>query len=74
MENDTPMTHLSSAAQAVLDAASDVYWDWSAESYLQPAASHTIAAAALRAAACQLTSAKAIDTLRAIAAELEGAD
>lgn len=39
---------LSSAAQAVMDAAADVYWDWSD---MSPASSSTIAAAALRAAA-----------------------
>ena len=41
------MTELSPAARAVLDAAADVYWDWSA---MSPASSSTIAAAALRAA------------------------
>lgn len=46
------MTELSPAAQAVLDAASEVYWDWGD---MVPSASHTIAAAALRAAADQLT-------------------
>ena len=39
---------LSPAAQAVLDAAADVYWDWTD---LSPASSSTIAAATLRAAA-----------------------
>jgi hypothetical protein len=62
------MTDLSPAAQAVLDAASDVYWDWSD---MFPAASHVIAAATLRAATIPLTSRKAIDQLHAIAAELE---
>ena len=38
---------LSPAAQAVLDAASEVYWDWTD---MSPASSQTIAAAALRAA------------------------
>jgi hypothetical protein len=42
------MTELSPAAQAVLNAASEVYWDWGD---MVPSASHTIAAAALRAAA-----------------------
>jgi hypothetical protein len=42
------MTELSPQAQAVLDAAADVYWDWSD---MTPASSSTIAAAALRAAA-----------------------
>ncbi len=45
------MTNLSPAAQAVLDAAAEVYWDWSD---LSPASSSTIAAAALRAAADQV--------------------
>ena len=45
------MKELSPAAQAVLDSVSDVYWDWAA---MSPAASHTIAAAALRAAADQV--------------------
>lgn len=44
------MTELSPAAQAVLDAASNVYWDWTD---MSPASSQTIAAAALRAAADQ---------------------
>jgi hypothetical protein len=42
---------LSPAAQAVLDAASNVYWDWTD---MSPASSQTIAAASLRAAADQL--------------------
>ena len=41
------MTELSPAARAVLDAAADVYWDWSD---MSPPSSWTIAAAALRAA------------------------
>jgi hypothetical protein len=45
------MTNLSPAAQAVLDAAADVYWDWSD---MSPASSSTIAAAALLAAADQV--------------------
>lgn len=45
------MTKLYPAAQAVLDAAADVYWDWTD---MSPASSSTIAAAALRAAAEQL--------------------
>jgi len=44
---------LSPAAQAVLDAAADVYWDWSD---MSPASSSIIAAAALRAAADQVIS------------------
>jgi len=44
------MTNLSPAAQAVLDAAADVYWDWSD---MSPASSSIIAAAALRAVASQ---------------------
>ena len=51
---------ISPAAQAVLDA------------YRSTHLSLNNLAAALRAAASQLTSAKAIDQLRAIAAELEG--
>jgi len=39
---------LSLGAQAVLDAASNVYWDWTD---MSPASSQTIAAATLRAAA-----------------------
>jgi uncharacterized protein YjiS (DUF1127 family) len=42
---------LSPAAQAVLDAAADVYWDWAD---MSPASSYTIAAAALRAVADQV--------------------
>jgi hypothetical protein len=42
---------LSPAAQAVLDAAADVYWDWSD---MSPASSSTIAAAALLAVADQV--------------------
>ena len=45
------MSELSPAAQAVVDAASEVYWDWGD---MVPSASHTIAAAALRAAADQV--------------------
>jgi hypothetical protein len=44
------MTDLSPAAQAVLDAAADVYWDWSD---MSPASSSTIAAA-LRAVVQEL--------------------
>ena len=58
------MTDLSPAAQAVLDAVED--------DCIHPTDLHRIAAAALRAAASQLTSAKSSDALRAIAAELEG--
>ena len=43
--------NLSPQAQVVLDAAADVYWDWSD---MSPASSSTIAAAALRAAADQV--------------------
>jgi len=42
------MTKLSPQAQAVLNATSDVYCDWSD---MSPSSSITIAAAALRAAA-----------------------
>jgi hypothetical protein len=45
------MTDLSPAAKVVLDAAADVYWDWSD---MSPASSSIIAAAALRAAADQV--------------------
>ena len=45
------MTELSPAAQAVLDAAANVYWDWCD---MSPASSSTIAAAALLAAADQV--------------------
>jgi hypothetical protein len=60
------MTNISSAAQAVLDA-----WEsqWSKGSFCHEERS---IAAALRAAACQLTTARSIDKLRAIADELEG--
>ena len=44
------MADLSPAAQAVLDAASDVYWEWGG-TISDP---HTIAAAALRAVADQV--------------------
>jgi hypothetical protein len=47
----TKMTELSPAAQAVLNAADDVYWDWSG---MSPATSRVIAAAALRAAVDQV--------------------
>jgi hypothetical protein len=62
------MTDLSPAAQAVLDAAEDAY-DYNYSEFHRCA--DRVAAAALRAAASQLTSAKSSDTLRAIAAELE---
>jgi hypothetical protein len=67
MENN-PMTDLdlSPATQAVLDAAADVYWDWSD---MSPASSSTIAAA-LRAAPKYCTSDKA--TLLEISKELDG--
>ena len=75
------MTDLSPAAQAVLDAADDVYWDWAD---MSPASSSIIAAAALRAAAEELGYNIVYDDddkdymvnvadLLAIAAELEGA-
>ncbi len=59
--DDLNTTHLSPAAYAVVKAAHKADY-----------ASRPGIAAALRAAALQLTSARAIDTLRAIAAELEG--
>jgi hypothetical protein len=63
------MTDLSPAAQAVLDAAADVYWDWSD---MSPASSSTIAAAVLRAVVHgdYITS----EAILAIAAELEELD
>jgi hypothetical protein len=63
------MTDLSPAAQAVLDAANGRS-SYGPDDCLNE--SRWIAAAALRAAASQLTSAKSSDALRAIAAELEG--
>lgn len=54
------MADLSPAAQAVLDAYRDADID-----------DEATAAAVLRAASWQLTNAKAIDTLRSIADELE---
>ena len=54
------MTDLSPAARAVLDAYGDF-----------ESANVDAMAAALRAASWQLTSAKAIDTLRALADELD---
>jgi hypothetical protein len=63
------MTDLSPAAQAVLDAAVVVSWDWS---NLQPASSSVVAAAALRAAASHLGSCNASEELIRIANELEG--
>jgi len=74
MKNETT---LSPAAQAVLDAAADVYWDWTD---MSPASSSTIAAAVLRAAADHLSYQLPFEDLRciavpdllAIAAELEG--
>jgi hypothetical protein len=67
------MTNLSPAAQAVLDAAADVYWDWAD---MSPASSSIIAAAALRAAANEVCLRWAelehpADILNAIADELE---
>jgi hypothetical protein len=72
---------LSPAAQAVLDAAADVYWDWSD---MSPASSSTIAAAAIRALAYNVYSDEHVtcggsshalmidmDDILAIAAELE---
>ena len=65
------MTDLSPAAQAVLDAAhyaaNKVILFGSGDESPAP----MCVAAALRAAASQLTSAKSSDALRAIAAELE---
>lgn len=43
--------HLSPIAQAVLDAADSVYWDWGT---MYTASSSTIAAAALRAVAMEV--------------------
>jgi len=63
------MTNLSPAAQVVLDAADDVYWDWSD---MLPASSLTIAAAALRAAAPSMEFVQDHLKLLGIAAELEG--
>jgi len=63
------MTDLSPAAQAVWNAANNSS-AYGPEDCLNEA--RQIAAAALRAAASQLTSAKSSDALRAIAAELEG--
>ncbi len=60
---------LNPAAQAVLDAASDVYWDWA---NMEPAASHVIAAAALRAAAIYSYCPMDRKILATIADELEG--
>ena len=60
----TTHTPLNPAAQVVLDAFVDAACGSTYEMY------HGLAAA-LRAAASQLTSAKAIGTLRFIAAELE---
>ena len=67
------MSDLSPAAQAVLDAAADVYWDWSD---MSPASSSIIAAASLRAAANEVCLRWAelehpADILNAIADELE---
>jgi hypothetical protein len=66
------MSELSPAARAVLDAASDVYWDWGGV----PSDPHTIAAAALRAAADEVCLRWSelqhpADVLNAIADELE---
>jgi hypothetical protein len=47
------MAELSPAAQVILDAASEVYWNWTD---MSPASSQTIVAAALRAAADQMSS------------------
>lgn len=60
------MTDLSPAAQAIdLAIAARI------QLLGEIAPSRPIVATALRAAACQLTSAKAMDTLRAIANELD---
>ena len=68
------MTDLSPAAQAVVAAIEK--FDWEAGHFSREDIwmnSREVTAAALRAAASQLTSAKTSDALRAIAAELEGA-
>jgi len=61
----------SPQAQAVLDAAFSAYWSAEQEA---PNDAHVIAAAALRAAADQVGKWESAEELRAIAAELEGAD
>jgi hypothetical protein len=48
---DLPVTNLSPAAQAVLDALNETSWDWAS---MEPASPQTIAAATLRAAADQV--------------------
>jgi hypothetical protein len=65
---------LSAAAQAVLDAYRDLSWtpDEEDNGKYYKFCHKAGMAAALRAAASQLTSAKASSKLRAIAAELEG--
>ncbi len=63
------MTDLSPAAQAVLDAAADVYWDWAD---MSPASSSIIAAAALRSVVQELKYFGITEkNILAIAAELE---
>jgi hypothetical protein len=67
------MTDLSPAARVVLTAVTLTEYDVPPEG--MPAFAKRMApliAAALRAVSTQLTSAKAIDTLRSIADELEG--
>ena len=59
------MTDLSPAAQAVLDAADEAIREW-------PPIWENAIAAALRAAANQLTDASSAHTLYAIAGELNG--
>ena len=67
-----PMTDLSPAARAVLTAVTLKKYDVPPEGLPDFAEEMApLIAAALRAAASQLTSAKASDALRAIAAELE---
>ena len=72
MTNPTP---LSPAAQAVVTAIEK--FDWEAGHFSREniwMLSREVTAAALRAAANQLTSSKALDQLRAIADELEGSN
>jgi hypothetical protein len=68
------MTNLSPAAQAVLCAYRDLSWtpDEEDNGKYYKFCHKAGMAAALRAAASQLTSAKSSDKLRAIAYELEG--
>ena len=59
---------LSPAAQAIVNAAVEAGGKYGCATPVL----HARLAAALRAAACQLTTARSIDKLRAIADELEG--